>query len=73
MQHGGKRQGAGRPPIDSEPMVTIGVSLSERHIGALDAMAARGDGSRSSVIRQLIDKAMRGLARQAKIARSKKT
>jgi len=54
-------------------MVTIGVSLSERHIGALDAMAARGDGSRSSVIRQLIDKAMRGLARQAKIARSKKT
>lgn len=54
--HGGKREGAGRPPaLDAERMKTVSVRLPQWMIDAVDDL----DGDRSLMIRQSLVQAFK--------------
>jgi Ribbon-helix-helix protein, copG family len=53
--HGGKRAGAGRKPIDPKSQsVTIALSLPESLLERLDAVAAKHNWNRAEAVREAI-------------------
>jgi hypothetical protein len=61
-QHGGKREGAGRPTGPEGPAVTVAVSVPEALVAQLNELAEREGWSRS----EAVTRAIRGLLGKAK-------
>ncbi len=54
-QHGGKRAGAGRKPLDpGEPTTTIAVTMPTGLVERLDAVAEQKGWSRSRAVREAV-------------------
>jgi hypothetical protein len=54
-QHGGKRAGAGRPPIKAdEDSVLIAVAMPASLVESLDAVAERNGWNRSKAVREAV-------------------
>ena len=54
-QHGGRREGAGRPPVNPEgAAVLVSVSIPPQLVEKLDKLAERWDVSRSSAAARVI-------------------
>jgi hypothetical protein len=53
-QHGGKRPGAGRKPLDPDGSTLIGASLPTDLVEKLDAYAAKHESTRAQVIREAV-------------------
>jgi hypothetical protein len=55
LEHGGKRIGAGRKPIDPESRsVTVSLGVPESLLERLDAIAAKHDWNRAEAVREAI-------------------
>ena len=56
-QHGGKREGAGRPPLPpGEKMVVVSVTLRQDQVAAVEHYADAAKGGKSGLVRAALDK-----------------
>jgi len=54
-QHGGKRPGSGRKPLDpNQESILIGTKLPADLVGQLDAYAAKRDWTRAQAVREAV-------------------
>ena len=59
--HGGRRLGAGRPPLADEPTVKVAVTLLRRHVQKVERWQERWKAANfSAALRALIDAADAG-------------
>ena len=54
QQHGGKRPGSGRPPLDPDGSTLVGASLPSDLVERLDAYAAKHQVTRAQAIREAV-------------------